>query len=167
MLQLNFDWVTAGYLFGASLYKLRDFLMAGTHDNVVVKRVLPPLSLEKLWTARYVSESLRWCRCFSKTDHVNFIVGSIIFVLVKMTFLLIRLSTHLIALVSAINQVLNYFPWDGHKMFNIFFLKPRVSEIMVVENNNNPGKQFVFVFNSGERQWTRSFSALCFWCWLP
>ena len=126
--------------------------MAGTHDNVVVKRVLPPLSLEKLWTARYVFESLRWCKCFSKTDHVNFIVGSIIFVLVKLTFLLIRLSTHLIALVSAINQVLNYFPWDGHKMFNIFFLKPRVSEIMVVENNNKPGKQFVFVFNLGERQ---------------
>ena len=122
-LQLNFDWVTAGYLFGASLYKLRDFLMAGTHDNVVVKRVLPPLSLEKLWTARYVFESLRWCKCFSKTDHVNFIVASIIFVLVKMTFLLIRLSTHLIVLVSAINQVLNYFPLGWSQNVQYFLLK--------------------------------------------
>ena len=60
--------------------------MVKTHDNVAVKRVLPPLSLEKLWTARYVFECLRWCKCFSKTDHVNFIVGSIIFVLVKLTF---------------------------------------------------------------------------------
>ena len=46
----------------------------------------------------------------------------------------------------------NYFPLDGHKMFKIFFLKPRVSEIMVEENNNKPGKKFVFVFNSGEKQ---------------
>ena len=61
--------------------------MAGTHDNVV-RRVLPPLSLEKIWTARYVVENLRWCKCFSKTDHINFIVGSIIFVLVKPTFFL-------------------------------------------------------------------------------
>ena len=45
--------------------------MAGTHDNIVVKRVLPPLSLEKLWTARYVFENLLWYKCFSKTDHVN------------------------------------------------------------------------------------------------
>ena len=41
-LQLNFDWATAGYLFYSSLYKLRDFLMVKTHDNVVVKRVLTP-----------------------------------------------------------------------------------------------------------------------------
>ena len=60
--------------------------MAGTHDNIVVKRVLPPLSLEKLWTVRYVFENLLWYKCFSKTDHVNFVVGSIIFVLVKPTF---------------------------------------------------------------------------------
>ena len=65
-----------------------------------------------------------------------------------------RLSTHLIALVnsSAITQVLNYFQWDGHKMFNISFLKARVSEIVVVENNNKPWKQSVLVFSSGERQ---------------
>ena len=79
---------------------------------------------------------------------------SIIFVLVKLIFFLIRLSSHLIALVnsSAITQVLNYFPWHGHKMFNIFSLKPRVSEIMVVENNNKPRKRFVFAFNLGKRQ---------------
>ena len=128
--------------------------MAGTHDNVVVRRVLPPLSLEKLWTARYVFENLRWCKCLSKTDHINFIAGSIIFVLVKPTFFLMRLSTLLIVLVnsSAFTQVLNYFPLDGHKMFKIFFLKSRVNEIMVVENNNKLGKKFVCVFNSGERQ---------------
>ena len=78
-------------------------------------------------------------------------MGSIIFV--RLSFIPAKHTLYCIGQsASAFTQVLNYFPLDGHKMFKIFFLKSRVSEIMVVENNNKPGKQFVFVFNSGERQ---------------
>ena len=59
--------------------------MVKTHDNVDVKRVLTPSIPRKLWTARYVFEHRLWCKCFSKIDHGNFIVGSIIFVLLKLT----------------------------------------------------------------------------------
>ena len=85
------------------------------------------------------------------TDHVNFVVGSIIFVLVKPNSA--KHTPYCIGQsASAFTQVLNYFPLDGHKMFKIFFLKSRVNEIMVVENNNKPGKQFLIVFNSAERK---------------
>ena len=86
--------------------------------------------------------------CLLKTDNVNLIVGSIIVVLVKLTFFLIRLRTQFIVLVnsSAITQLLNSLLWDGHNIFNIFFLKPRVREIMVM----------------GKFQQTRDSLCICF-----
>ena len=59
--------------------------MAGTHDNGIVKRVLPPFIPRKTLDGKVrFQKSLVYV--FIKTDHVNLIVGSIIVVLVKLTF---------------------------------------------------------------------------------
>ena len=126
--------------------------MARIHDNVVVKRVLPPFILRKTLDAKVRSRRpimliLLWA------VWSLFWLNRLFFIPAKHTPYCIGQSA------SAFTQVLNYFPLDGHKMFKIFFLKSRVSEIMVVENNNKPGKKICICFQF--RRKTMNKKLLC------